>query len=524
MQNQELTTSTVLTPYADRHPVALPLYAMTGDGSEARVLLAGVDTIYFSFMFEVSDAIWERLEQSQEEAKDYDMTGEKAYIPDWLGVVLAPTGARGGYRFRIEHPDFTIKLIKGVPNRPGIYVEMRAFGLHTHPGGVLGACEAACGFIRAVLLCDGNSVDMARLVNLDTALCSRLDLHCDWQGGWQPTYTTGEDRLFIKPSRTKWKPEMDGNRCTGYRFGSGKVQARIYNKTLQTQLTHCDWYRELVAQHNPQGYDPALPVWRLEFQLLRDGVKGFKLYCTPEVTDPDDVVQAELDREDLPHIGTVRKALHWAGGVWQYLTHRWLRLVEPGDDANRARWDLHPTWRAMQAGFAPVIQGAPLADEKAQLVRKARHTGYERFPHRIEVGVLAMVDAHDTMPATTAHAWLAHLAHCADIAAQRQERLLQETGQAEAISRGMDCNGGPKYQKATLKAVLDDVLGLFTSAGVAKLEMREVGTVADLVCEVIDDLEAVTKEKGGLGQLLYEKRCKLYKVGSRQAYQGIQAA
>ncbi len=457
--------------------------------------------------------------RSKSKPKQRASVRDARYAPEWLGAVLMPTGAKGGYRFLIEHQDFSIKLLKGVPNRPGIYVEMRSFALHTHSGGVEGACEAACAYIRDVLLQDVGRLEARQSISLDTARCSRMDFHCDWQGGWQPTYQDGEDRLFVKPSRCKWKPEMEGNRCNGYRFGSGTVQARIYNKTLQTQVKKIDWYRELLMQCAGSDYNPEVPVWRLEFQLLRDGVKGFKLYCKPEVTDDDDMIRAELAKEDLPHIGSVRKALHWAGHLWGYLTQHWLRLTTPGEDSNRARWELHPTWVALQQGFAQALQGAPLPEEKLQLVRRSRHTGYARFLHRIEVGVFALVDAQDTDPAAAAHAWLAHLAHCANIAAQRQERLLQHTGEAEKIHKGMGWNGGPAYQKVTLKAVLDEMLGLFTSAGVAKLGMREVGTVADLVCEVIDDLEAVAKEKGGLGQLLYEKRCKLYKIGSARAIQ-----
>ncbi len=521
MQSFSATPTTALIPRTATLPAPLVLPAQLGDGSEARVLLCGVDTVYFSFMLEVSDAMWEQLEAAQQAAKEYDVTGEKAYIPDWLGVVLAPTGARGGYRFRIEHPDFSIKLIKGVPNRPGIYVEMRAFALHVHPAGALGACEAACQFIRDVLLSDGDQDQAARVVNLATALCSRLDLHCDWQGGWEPSYADGEDRLFIKPARTKWKPEMEGNRCTGYRFGTGKVQARIYNKTLQTQLTHCDWYGELLLQRQRTSYDPTLPVWRLEFQLLRDGVKGFKLYAKPEVTDPDDVIQAELDREDLPHIGSVKKALHWAGAVWRYLTARWLRLVAAGADGNRARWDLHPTWAVLQAGFASAMQGAPLNESQAQLVRKARHTGYERFLHRIEVGVLALVDAHDTMPAAAAHAWLAHLAHVLDLAALHQDTALAVGVAPDQVGKGLGKNGGDAQRRQVLKGVLDEVLGLFTSSGVAKLGMREVANVSDLLIEVLDDLEAIAKDKGGIAQLLCEKRCKLYKLSPERFFHQV---
>ncbi len=88
----------------------------------------------------------------------------------------------------------------------------------------------------------------------------------------------------------------------------------------------------------------------------------------------------------------------------------------------------------------------------------------------------------------------------------------------------MSTNGGPVYQRQALEMVLDEVLGLFTGSGVAKSGMRELGSVVDLVCEIIDDLEQVAKEKRGIGQLLYEKRRKLYKVGSDVALHRVLAA
>ncbi len=54
----------------------------------------------------------------------------------------------------------------------------------------------------------------------------------------------------------------------------------------------------------------------LEFQLRREGVKGSRLYAKPKMTDPDEVIDAEIEAEDLPHIHSVRKALHWAGHLW----------------------------------------------------------------------------------------------------------------------------------------------------------------------------------------------------------------
>ena len=120
------------------------------------ILGAGVDTLEMSFDIEVSDAMWARLEHEREVAQQLMAERRAVHVPEWLGAEIHPTGAKGGYRFLLETPTFAIKLLRGVPNRPPIYVELRAFGLHTHEGGALGACEAACAYIRDVLLADAD--------------------------------------------------------------------------------------------------------------------------------------------------------------------------------------------------------------------------------------------------------------------------------------------------------------------------------------------------------------------------------
>jgi len=148
------------------------------------ILGAGVDTLEMSFDVEVSDEMWARLEGEREEAQRLAEERRADHCPEWLGACLRPTGARGGYRFLIETPYFSIKLLRGVPHRPPIFVELRAFGLHTHQGGAGGACEAACAYLREVLLVDRDPAWVAEVVSVDTARCSRLDLYVDWQGGW----------------------------------------------------------------------------------------------------------------------------------------------------------------------------------------------------------------------------------------------------------------------------------------------------------------------------------------------------
>jgi hypothetical protein len=49
---------------------------------------------------------------------------------------------------------------------------------------------------------------------------------------------------------------------------------------------------------------------------------------------------------------------------------------------------------------------------------------------------------------------------------------------------------------------------------VVNAKLPRVASVADLLCSVVDDLEAIAVAKGGIGQLLYDKRCKVYKAHS----------
>lgn len=179
----------------------------------------GVDTVEFSFDVEISGAMWNRLEEERQLAQLLQQTRKAVHVPDWLNAEIHPIGARGGYRFLLETPTFSIKLLKGVPNRPPIYVEMRAFGLHTHAGGTVGACEAACVFIRETLLADQNQVWAAQVISLDAARCSRLDLFLDWQGGWHPAFTAGDENDFVKRVHAEVTRRSADGQLTGYEIG-----------------------------------------------------------------------------------------------------------------------------------------------------------------------------------------------------------------------------------------------------------------------------------------------------------------
>src|SRR5262249_56453093 len=131
-----------------------------------------------------------------------------------------------------------------------------------------------------------------------------------------PTFQAGEAVRFIKPRRVKWHPYFEGTRCTGYRFGEGgPIVARLYNKTLQCRGKHGEGYAALLAARSGSAFDPDRDVWRLEFQVRREGMTSFRLAPASDVSANADSSQpealeaaveaeimAELSAEELPHL------------------------------------------------------------------------------------------------------------------------------------------------------------------------------------------------------------------------------
>lgn len=290
----ETTLPTQQTPDEVRTLVPVTRHGAPWVDWRPEIQSAGADTIELSFTdVEVSEAMWDRLEQERQIAKLLMKERRYIHVPEWLNAQIHPTGARGGYRFLLETPTFAVKLLRGVPNRPPIYVELRAYGLHTHESGELAAVEEACRFIRETLLADQDQQWAAQAITADTARCSRLDLYIDWQGGWRPDFAHGGDeRHFIKRVHADVDRHSVNGQVTGFDVGKGAVRARIYNKSVEMRKSQQEWYPELLAARNGGRFDPALDLWRLEFQLRREGVKGFRLYAKPEMSDPDEVIDA----------------------------------------------------------------------------------------------------------------------------------------------------------------------------------------------------------------------------------------
>jgi hypothetical protein len=484
-----------------------------------RVLLAGPDTLYFSCDLPISEAMRDRLNKDKEMALAL-AEERRVHCPEWLGARLCPQGAKGGYAFLIETEDFSVKLLgTRIQNRPGVYLEMRSYALHTHPEGPQGACRAALAWVREKLYADQPSKLVNDVISFEAAKLSRADVHMDYQGGYAPSLNnvSEELRCFIRPGKTKGALYFQGSRPTGYAFGKGHIQARLYNKTLETKEKANDSYAALLLAKNGDGYDPEQDVWRLEYQLRREGAKGFKLYAPPEEDDDEAEIDTELAAEELQHIGTLPRFFARMNELVLYLTQHWLRLVEDNDSANRSRWPTHPTWIALREQFAAVAQARPLDGDQRRLVRGSRYSGKNRILRRLALGVVKSLEVEDASPTSAAlmtlRRWMEKVVEkeVARIAAKCQHYQDGQGYVPRWVERGM----GERFSRAEqLEHRVQMLLGIFSAKGVLPLEFKPAYSVGDLLTQHLDELEQEAERKGGVLQMLSDHFARVYKTAA----------
>lgn len=482
-------------------------------------LLAGFDSINYSSQARISSEMRAKLEEEKLAAQLAAREGA-AHCPEWLGARVLPNGAKG-YSTLIETEDFTVKVAgEHMLTWPGLYCELRSYFLHTHPDGARGAVEASLAWIREHLLAGHDEHNIHSLCAFETVTPSRFDLHIDWQGGFAPTFDAGEVERFVKPRRLKWHPFFDGTRCTGYRFGSGgPLLARIYNKTLERKTRQDDAYFALLAARNPETFNPERDVWRLEFQVRREGMTAFRLAPeTDGIEESDDLdaqIESELSAEEVPHLATFPKLFAHSGQLFEHLTAHWLRLTTPGTGEVRSRWPTDPTWETLRREFGRLAEVPPLDENGRALVRAKRYEGRRRLLRRMTLGVVKALEVQDS---SVASASLAQLARLAEVVATHEAERLEVRKLAAATPTGTV----PRWVESGMGAIVDRpdkaqhliqmLLGIFAAHGVLALDLKPAYAVGDLLVQHLDALEAEADEKGGLDQMLSKHFSKVYKL------------
>jgi hypothetical protein len=258
----------------------------------------------------------------------------------------------------------------------------------------------------------------------------------------------------------------------------------------------------------------------LEFQLRREGAKGFKLYSPPEEDDDEAEIEAEVAAEELQHIGTLPRFFARMYELVLFLTQHWLRLVKESGSANRSRWPTHPTWLALREQFAAVTRTQPLDDDQRRLVRGSRYSGKNRILRRLALGVVKSLEVEDASPTSAAlmtlQRWMEKVVEkeVARITTRCQRYQERQGPVPRWVERGM----GERFSRVEqLEHRVRMLLRIFAAKGVLPLEFKPAYSVGDLLTQHLNELEGEAARKGGVLQTLADHFAKVFKVPAQIA-------
>jgi hypothetical protein len=151
----------------------------------------------------------------------------------------------------------------------------------------------------------------------------------------------------------------DATTFTGFAFGRGALSARLYDKTRELSVSRKQWFRTLWARaggpgvtatgderEGPGAYDAEAPVWRLEFQVRREGLRQFR-----PLGEGVDFTASTLAKARAGSWPEVARFIEGEGptGLWGYLSQEWLSFRDTRAAATRQTY--RAWWRALQRGW-----------------------------------------------------------------------------------------------------------------------------------------------------------------------------
>lgn len=271
------------------------------------VLRAGLDTVEVSFAGSFSDSVIERLDKAKRRAVETD-----APFPVDAGVselMMQPT-AFGKWSWRLVAPEFHIMGRRRTAKGSAIaQVKLFSFGLANDGPALLWQ------YVRYV---------MDELGSLTPLAVSRADVCVDFQG-WTPQ----RDEMLNVVTPVEYRGTHGTEKQTQtYAFGK-RTMLRVYNKTEELKKSKKDWLIDLWRQG--ERFDPALDVWRVEFQAASEVLK-------------------ELGIRNMEQLIEKQPALLDYG-------LRWAQLRVPTADQTKRRWPEDPRWTGLREA---VFGGVPL--------------------------------------------------------------------------------------------------------------------------------------------------------------------
>lgn len=301
-----------------------------------KVVASGIDTLVIGFSIGSYVAVngFEALVEAKNKAgeRQFDKSGCGV---EWFGTEFNMS-ARGamGYEWVMRNADVTVCIAREAKAGsviPEVYVTFSSQNLWTD------GLEGAVMTFKAWL--------SKWAVVVDTKI-SRADLCVDIAMAFPVIDIKNEIVSRARKKRRVNEVEriehhVECRRDTGYRFGSGDLVGRLYDKTSEIKVSQKEWAKEVWKA---EGWDGETPVVRYEFQCRRNFLKKMSVNSFEEL------------KERL-------------ADIWRYCTYDWLRVCEQGANRNQSRWKSKDYWTLIQQNLSLFGQAYGILRMKSKKVR-----------------------------------------------------------------------------------------------------------------------------------------------------------
>ncbi len=301
-----------------------------------RVVASGIDTLVIGFPIKsyVDVNNFEALTEAKNKAGERQFD-KKGCGVEWFGTEfnMAARGAMG-YEWVIRNADVTVCIAreaKGGSVIPEVYVTFSSQNLWTN--GLDGAVMMFRGWLSGWAVISGTKVSRADLC-VDIAMpFPVIDINNE--------IVSRARRKRRVNEHVKIEHHVECRRDTGYRFGSGDLVGRFYDKTNEIKVSQKEWMKEVWKV---ESWDGETPIVRYEFQCRRNLLKEMSVNSFEEL------------KERL-------------ADIWRYCTHDWLRVCDQGANTNQSRWKSKDYWTLIQQSFSLFGQAYGVLRMKSKKVR-----------------------------------------------------------------------------------------------------------------------------------------------------------
>jgi len=267
-----------------------------------KLLRFGVDSLYLSYQGDLFPEVQERLTKLKQLAQHPEID-QQALSQYPIGNHIFEVKDKGSsvFPFVIEDGAFRISLSRASKFTPMAYVKMSSRYLSSVTP------KEAEEHLHGLLNELGTLTSSAHVSRID--LCADFVSNEDMESWGREAWVTRGKNIAAYAVDEKF---------TGWSIGlGGNIACRLYNKLLEIITSG---RIDLLPFWEATGRKPEEPVWRVEFQFMRE-------------------VLAQHGVVDLVSV------LDNLNGLWSYASTEWLRLTLPNpDDQTRSRWPLHPLW------------------------------------------------------------------------------------------------------------------------------------------------------------------------------------